>query len=161
MYIKKDGFMLLRKGLRTTCLESRDEFKAVFKKNSYFSNFTNFCIKSIVQSVPKRDISITLLFIGSTSFHSGGRFQKLLKKKLNSQNLKIVFNSPIRDENIFKFNDKSGANLGFFHTLSDMRMAQWITVGQTFGPTLVTRLLVTYRLTSIMLQICLLRWYVS
>lgn len=153
--------MLLRKGLRTTCLESRDEFKAVFKKNSYFSNFTNFCIKSIVQSVPKRDISITLLFIGSTSFHSGGRFQKLLKKKLNSQNLKIVFNSPIRDENIFKFNDKSGANLGFFHTLSDMRMAQWITVGQTFGSTLVTRLLVTYRLTSIMLQICLLRWYVS
>lgn len=77
---RKMGSMLLRKGLRTTCLESRDELKVVFKKNSYLSNFTNFCIKSIVQSVPKRDISITLLFIGSTSFHSGGRFQKLLKK---------------------------------------------------------------------------------
>ena len=151
--------MLLRKGLRTTCLESRDEFKAVFKINSYLSNFINFCIKSIVQSVPKRDISITLLFIGSTSQRR--KISKVTKKELNSHNLKIVFNSPIRDENFFNFNDKLGENLGFFHTLSDMRMAQWITAGQTMGPTLVTRMLVTYRLASIMLQICLLRWYVS
>ena len=44
-----------------------------------------------------------------------------------------------------------GANLGFFPTQLDMRLALRVKTGQIMGPNLVTRLPVTYGLTSVML----------
>ena len=44
-----------------------------------------------------------------------------------------------------------GANLGFFPTQLDMRLALRVKTGQIMGPNLVTSLPVTYGLTSVML----------
>ena len=60
----------------------------------------------IVQNVPKRNISVELPFMGSTSFQIQKKFQKFFNDKLTSCNLKIVFTSPVRVKSFSTFNDK-------------------------------------------------------
>ena len=60
----------------------------------------------MVLNVPKRNIFVKLLFLGSTSFPIRKKFQKLINDKLTSCNLKIVFTSPVRVKSFFTFKDK-------------------------------------------------------
>ena len=60
-------------------------------KNNYSLNFIDLCINSFlnklytpkvfVQNVPKRDVLVKLLFLGSTSFQIQKKLQKLFNDK--------------------------------------------------------------------------------
>ena len=62
--------------------------------------------KVIVPNVLKGNTCVKLPFLGSTSFQTRKKFQKLFSDKLTSSNLKIVFTSPVRVKRIFTFKDK-------------------------------------------------------
>ena len=93
-----------------------DHLKTILIKNNYPSNFIDSCIKSfliklytpkvIVPNVPKRNVFVKLPFLGSTSFQSQKKLQKLFSDKLTPCNLKIVFTSLVRVKSffIFKYN---------------------------------------------------------
>ena len=93
-----------------------DHLKAILIKNNYPLNFIDSCIKSflnklytpkvVVANVPKRNVFVQLPFLGSTSFQSRKKLQKLFSDKLRSSNLKIVFTSPVRVKSSFTFKDK-------------------------------------------------------
>ena len=84
-------------------------------KNHHLPNFTDSCVKSflnklytpkvIIPNVPKRKVSVTLPFLGSTSFQIR-KLQKLFTDKLTSCNLKIVFTSTVRIKSLFTFKNK-------------------------------------------------------
>ena len=90
--------------------------KTIHMKNNYPPNFIDSCIKSflnklytpkvIVQNVPKRNVFVKLLLLGSTSFQIWKKLQKLFNDKLTSCNLKIMFMSPVRIKTFFIFKDK-------------------------------------------------------
>ena len=93
-----------------------DHLKTILIKNNYPLNFRDSCIKSflnklftpnvVVPNVPKKNIFVKLLFLGSTSFTIWKKLQKLFSDKLTSCNLKIVFTSPVRVKSFFTFKDK-------------------------------------------------------
>ena len=60
----------------------------------------------MVPNVPKRNVFVKLLFLGSTLFQIRKKRPKLFSDKLTSSNLKIVFTSPVRVESFFTFKDK-------------------------------------------------------
>ena len=79
-------------------------------------DFIDSCIKSflyklyarkvIVQNVPKRNVFVKLLFLGSISFQIQKELQQLFIDKLTSCNLKIVFMPPVRVKSFFIFKGK-------------------------------------------------------
>ena len=60
----------------------------------------------MVPNVPKRNVFVKLLFLGSTSFQIQKKLQKLFSDKLMSCSLKIVFTSPVRVKSFFTVKDK-------------------------------------------------------
>ena len=60
----------------------------------------------MVLNVPKRDVFVKLLLLGSTSFQIRKKLKKLLRDKLTFCSLKIVFTSPVRVKSFFSFKDK-------------------------------------------------------
>ena len=62
--------------------------------------------KVINQNVPKRNVFVKLLLLGSTSFQIEKMLQNLFNDKLTSCNLKMVFTSPVRAKSFFTFKDK-------------------------------------------------------
>ena len=72
--------------------------KTILMKNNYPPNFIDLCIKSflnklytpnvIVQNVPKRNVFVKLLFLGSTLFQIWRKLKKIFNDKLTSCNLK-------------------------------------------------------------------------
>ena len=60
----------------------------------------------MVPNVPKGNVFVKLLFLGSTSFQMRKKFQKSFSDKLTSCNLKIVFTSRVRVKSFFTFKDK-------------------------------------------------------
>ena len=93
-----------------------DHLKTILIKNNYPWNFIGSCIKSflnklythkvVVPNVPKRNVFVKLLFLGSTSFQIRKKLQKLFSDKLTSCNLKVVFTSSVRVKSFFTFKDK-------------------------------------------------------
>ena len=93
-----------------------DHLKNILIKHNYPLNFIDLCIKSflnklhtpkvMVSNVPKRDVFVKLLLLGSTSFQIRKKLQKLLSDKLTFCSLKIVFTSPVRVKSLFSFKDK-------------------------------------------------------
>ena len=92
-----------------------DHLKIILIKNNYPLNFIDSCIKSllklytpkvVVPNVPKRNVFVKLLFLGSTSFPMRKKLQKLFSDKLASCDLKIVFKSSITVESFFTFRGK-------------------------------------------------------
>ena len=57
--------------------------------------------KFIVQNLPKRDVCVKLLFLGSTKFQIGKKLQKFFADKLTCCNLEIVFTSSVRVKKLF------------------------------------------------------------
>ena len=80
-----------------------DHLKTILIKNNYPLVFIELCAKSflnksyspnvMVLNVLKRNIFVKLPFLGSTSFQTRKKRQKLFSSKLTSCNLKIVFTS--------------------------------------------------------------------
>ena len=60
----------------------------------------------MVSNVPKKNVFIKLLSLGSSSFQIRKKLQKFFSDKLTSRNLKIVFTSPVRVKSFFTFKDK-------------------------------------------------------
>ena len=87
----------------------------VLIKCNYPLNFIDTCIKLfrnklytpkvMVSNVTKRNVFVKLLFLGSTSFQTWIKVQKVFGDKLSSCNLKIVFTSPVRVKNFLIFKD--------------------------------------------------------
>ena len=65
----------------------------------------------MVQNVPKRNVLVKLLFLGSTSFQIRKKIQKLFSDYLTSCNLKLVFTLPVRVNSFFTFKDKLGLTM--------------------------------------------------
>ena len=93
-----------------------DHLKTILIKNNYPLNFIDLCIKSFLNkfythkvdgpNVPRRNVFVKLLFLGSTLFQTRKKLQKCFSDKLTSCNLKIVFTSPVRVKSFFTLKDK-------------------------------------------------------
>ena len=101
-------------------------------KNSYTQKLIDSCTKTFLkklytpkamkQNEPKRNVSIKLSFLGSTSFQIRQTFQKLFIDKLMYCYLKVVFASPVRVKSFFTFKDKLPKFQGFFRCMSKARI---------------------------------------
>ena len=93
-----------------------DHLNTTLIKNNYPLKFIDSCVKSflnklytpkvVVPNVPKRNVFVKLLFLGSTLFQIRMELQKLFSDKSTSCNVKIVFTSPVRVKSFFTFTDK-------------------------------------------------------
>ena len=89
-----------------------NHFKTILRKN----NFIDSCIKSFlnklyspkvsVENVPRRDASVRLPFLGSTSIQIVKKPQTLCTDKLMSCNLKIFLSHLLKSKTFFTFKDK-------------------------------------------------------
>ena len=85
-----------------------DHLKIVLIKNnypfvfidSYIKSFVNklYTPKVVVPIVPKRNVFVKLLFLGSTSFQFWRKLLKLFSDKLTSCHLKIVLRHPLESK---------------------------------------------------------------
>ena len=94
---KKDNFYrhyFIRVLPYVSCHFEIDHLKTIVLKNNYASNFIDSCIKSffnkcytpkvLLPNVPKRNVFVKLPFLGSTSFESRKKIEKLFSDKLTS-----------------------------------------------------------------------------
>ena len=90
--------------------------KETFKKNIFPEHFTDKCIKifldkvfiakEIVSVVPKKDITISLPFLGKQSLKTRTELVKLVNRYYPYCKLRVIFNSNNRLRNFFSFKDK-------------------------------------------------------
>ena len=87
----------------------------ILKNNGYPKHFVEFCIKifndkinstkSIVYTVPKKDILFVIPYLGKNSLQLRTRLERLFNNKVQTCKLKIVFRTAVRLKNYFKFKD--------------------------------------------------------
>ena len=90
--------------------------KDIFKKNLFPESFTDRCVKAfldklftvkkIVITVPKKELRISLPFLGKQSFELKKNLSKLVSTHLPQCKLQVIFNSNNRLRNFFNFKDK-------------------------------------------------------
>ena len=86
------------------------------QRNNYPPNFIDSCINLFVNTLytpkvtahnlPKWNIFVELLFLGRNSFWNRKKPKKIVRSKLTSCNLKIIFTSPVRVKRFFTVKDK-------------------------------------------------------
>ena len=92
--------------------------KDLLRKNDFPVPFIDSCIKRFVANkycpvsepvslAPKKEVVIVLPFLGTVSLQTRTRLVKLFSKgPLSCCNLKVIFQSPLRINNMFNFKDK-------------------------------------------------------
>ena len=89
--------------------------KEIFKRSKYPNGFVDLCIKKffyklyitkkIYQTVEKKQLLITLPFLGHLSFETRNRLNSCIRNQLHSCSLRIAFQSKIRLSSLFKFKE--------------------------------------------------------
>ena len=97
-------------------LEEIDKLKSIWRKNLYPNTLIKSCInvffsklfieKAVKHTVPKKELFLSLPYLGIQSLQVRKRLNLLFKDYLPYCNLKIVFNSKSRLKNLFVFKDK-------------------------------------------------------
>ena len=92
-----------------------EHLRIILKCNNYPVNVIDQCIKKfldklyvpkqIVSTVPKRDLLVVLPFLGTFSLNLRKRLYKSVSKSLPQCNIKVIFQSKNRLNNLFKFKD--------------------------------------------------------
>ena len=92
-----------------------EKLKTIFKKNGYPANFIDRCIlkffnkmyqkRDPVHTVPKKDLVITLPFLGSISWTVKNELVRTVSDIVPFCNVKVVFKSSSRISSFFNFKD--------------------------------------------------------
>ena len=93
-----------------------EELKKIFKRNAYPVSFIDKCVfrffnkihqkKVIVSTVPKKEVTLILPFLGSTSFMVKNELTRIFKKNLPYCKLNVIFKTSNRLSSNFSFKDK-------------------------------------------------------
>ena len=93
-----------------------DKLKSILYKNSYQRDLIDKCIKefldkiltpkSVVSTVPKKQLIITLPYLGKLSLQIRTRINRIMKNKLPYCNVQFVFQTKCKISNLFTFKDK-------------------------------------------------------
>ena len=96
--------------------EEIEKLKKIFSKNGYPSKFVDKCIykffdklyekKVVCSTVPKKELTIILPFLGTTSFKVKNELIKTIKKNVPLCTLKIVYKTSRRLSSCFMFKDQ-------------------------------------------------------
>ena len=90
-----------------------EQLRSILKCKNYPVNIIDQCIKKfsdilhvpkqIVLTVPKRELLVVLPFLGTFSLNLRKRFYKSVSKSLPQCNIKVIFQSENRLNDLFKF----------------------------------------------------------
>ena len=93
-----------------------DKLKSILYKNSYPRDLIDKCIKEflekiptpkpVVSRVPKKQLIITLPYLGKLSLQICTRINRIMKNKLPYCNVQFVFQTKCKISNLFTFKDK-------------------------------------------------------
>ena len=93
-----------------------DKLKSILYKNSYPRDLIDKCIKEfldkiltpkpVVSTVPKKQLIITLPYLGKLSLRRRTRINRIMKNKLPYCNIQFVFQIKCKISNFFTFKDK-------------------------------------------------------
>ena len=93
-----------------------DKLKSILYKNSYPRDLIGKCIKEfldkvltpkpVVSTVPKKQLIITLPYLGKLSLQLRTRINRIMKSKLPYCNVQFVFQTKCEISNFFTFKDK-------------------------------------------------------
>ena len=93
-----------------------DKLKSILYKNSYPRDLIDKCIKEfldkilttkpVVSTVPKKELIITLPYLGKLSLQIRTRINRIMKNKLPYCNVQFVFQTKCKISNFFTFKDK-------------------------------------------------------
>ena len=93
-----------------------DKLKSILYKNSYPRDLIDKCIKEfldkiltpkpVVSTVPKKQLIITLPYLGKLSLQIRTRINRIMKNKLPYCNIQFVFQTKCKISNFFTFKDK-------------------------------------------------------
>ena len=93
-----------------------DKLKSILYKNSYLRDLIDKCIKEfldkiltpkpVVSTVPKKQLIITLPYLGQLSLQIHTRINRIMKNKLPYCNVQFVFQTKCKISNFFTFKDK-------------------------------------------------------
>ena len=93
-----------------------DKLKSILYKNSYPRDLIDKCIKEfldkiltpkpVVSTVPKKQLIITLPYLGKLSPQICTRINRIMKNKLLYCNVQFVFQTKCKISNFFTFKDK-------------------------------------------------------
>ena len=93
--------------------EEVKRMKKIFAKNNYPSRFVDKCIfnkvygdRTPVVTVPKKEFTLFLPFLGTTSFKTKNSLVRSFRELLPFSKLKIIFRSSKRLSSCFSFKDK-------------------------------------------------------
>ena len=99
-----------------------DKLKSTLYKNSYPRDLIDKCIKEfldkiltlkpVVSTVPKKELIITLTYLGKLSLQIRTRINRIMKNKLPYRNIQFVFQTKCKISNSFTFKDKIPSVLG-------------------------------------------------
>ena len=94
-----------------------DKLKGILYKNRYPLDSVDKCIKKIldkvlapktvVSTVPKRNLVICLPYLGELSLQTRNRINRIMKNKLPYYNIRFVFQTKCRISNFFPFKGKN------------------------------------------------------
>ena len=94
-----------------------DKLNSILYKNSYLRDLVDKCIKelsdeilapkSVVSTVPKKDIVIALPYLGKFSLQIRTRINRIMKNKLQYCNIRFVFQTQCKISNFFTFKNKT------------------------------------------------------
>ena len=97
------------------------EFKKIFSRNGYPSKFVDACIlkflnkifikKVVRDTVPKRDYSIILPYLGPLSTKIKRRIKNMFQEVIPAGKVNIVFKTTRRFSHLFKFKDLVSSDL--------------------------------------------------
>ena len=93
-----------------------DKLKSILYKNSHPHDLIDKCIKEfldkiltpkpVVSTAPKKELIITLLYLGKLSLQIRTRIIRIMKNKLAYCNDQFVFQTKCKISNFFTFKDK-------------------------------------------------------
>ena len=93
-----------------------NKLKSIFYKKSYPPDLIDKCIKEfldkiltpkpVVSTVPKKELVITLPYLGKLSLQMRSRMNCIMKNKLPYCNVQFVFQTKCKISNFFTFKDK-------------------------------------------------------
>ena len=92
-----------------------EQLQQIFKCNNYLVGLIDQCVKaflnkiyvpkSILMTVPKKDVLIVLPFLGQFSLNLRARLYNCFNKTIPQCNIKVVLQSKNRLSNLFRFKD--------------------------------------------------------
>ena len=100
-----------------------DQLRQTFKCNNYLVSLIDHCVETFLNkifvpkrtliTVPKKGILIVLPFLGQFSLNLRFRLYNCFNKKLPQCNIKVIFQSKNRLNNLFRFKDSIPKELCF------------------------------------------------